>query len=482
MQSEKRQFSPRAYQQSITDHILDIPRCGVFVPMGMGKSISTLNALNTLEMVEPGPTLVIAPLRVAQSTWPDEAVKWAHLSHVEVVPIVGSVKAREAAPRRAFGFSASVFTINYENLAWLGKTLDAWGKRWPFGKVVADESTKLKSWRGSVQTSKKGNEFTRSGGASRPRALAEVAFTRVDRFIELTGTPSPNGLQDLWGQAWFLDQGQRLGRTFTAFSQRWFRPKYNGYGVEPLPHAQVEIEDKMRDICVSLDPRDWFDLREPIKNVIKVELPARARSLYRDMEREMFMQIGEHDVEAFSAAARTMKCLQLANGAAYVGENAEKWVEVHDAKIAALESIVEEAAGMPVLVAYHFRSDLARLRKAFPSARQLDKDPETIRLWNAGKVPLLLAHPASAGHGLSLQDGGNILVFFGLNWNLEEHLQIIERIGPTRQMQAGYDRPVFIHYIVAHDTIDELALARIDTKREVQDLLLEAMKRGTYAV
>ena len=184
-----------------------------------------------------------------------------------------------------------------------------------------------------------------------------------------------------------------------------------------------------------------------------------------------------HEVEAFNAAAKTQKCLQIANGAMYVGEGAIEWTELHKAKLEALDSIIEEAAGMPVLVAYHFKSDLARLLKAFPQGRHLDKNPQTIRDWNKGKIPVLFAHPASAGHGLNLQDGGNIIVFFGLNYNLEEHLQIIERIGPTRQLQAGHDRAVFIYRIVAKDTVDELVLERLETKREVQDILMSAMRR-----
>lgn len=470
-------FTPRPYQSLIIDHVLDVPRAGVWAGMGMGKTSSTLVAIDHLELVEPGPALVVAPLRVAQSTWPDEAAKWVNLRHVEVTPIVGDVKARERALARAFGFSASLFTINYENLPWLQETLDTWRKPWPFRKVVPDESTKLKGWRGSNQTSKKGTEFVRGAGAVRTRALARVAHKDIKHFIELTGTPSPNGLQDLWGQAWFLDQGQRLGRTFEAFKSRWFRPAHNGYGIEPLPFAQDQIEDAMRDLCIALDARDWFDIRDPIRNTVYVDLPAKARKLYQDMEKQMFMQLGEHEVEAFNAAAKTMKCLQLANGAAYVGEDSTEWVEVHDAKLQALESIIEESAGMPVLVAYHFKSDLARLRRAFPKGRVLDKNPKTLADWNAGKIPVLFAHPASAGHGLNLQDGGNILVFFSVNWNLEEHQQIIERVGPTRQMQAGHDRPVFIHYILARGTVDDIVLARIETKREVQDLLLEALKR-----
>ena len=184
-----------------------------------------------------------------------------------------------------------------------------------------------------------------------------------------------------------------------------------------------------------------------------------------------------HELEAFNAASRTIKCLQLANGAVYTDDKRTDFQDLHDVKLQALDEIVEEANGMPVLVAYHFKSDLARLQRSFPRGRVLDSDPQTIRDWNAGKIPVLFAHPASAGHGLNLQDGGNILAFFGLWWNLEEHLQIIERIGPTRQAQAGHDRPVFIHYIVAEDTVDDLVLNRLETKRGVQDILMEAMKQ-----
>jgi len=245
-----------------------------------------------------------------------------------------------------------------------------------------------------------------------------------------------------------------------------------------MRHAQKEIQDKLRDVCLTIEAKDWFDLKKPIINDIMVTLPPKARKHYKDMEKEMFTSLDSgHEVEAFNAAAKTQKCLQIANGAMYVGEGAIEWRELHKAKIEALDSIVEEAAGMPVLVAYNFRSDLARLLKAFPQGRHLDKNPQTIRDWNEGKIPLMFAHPASAGHGLNLQDGGNILVFFAVNWNLEEHLQIIERIGPTRQMQAGHDRPVFIHRILAKGTVDELVLERLETKREVQDILMDAMKR-----
>lgn len=460
----RRPFTPRPYQHAIVNHILEHPRCAIYAGMGLGKTVGTLTAIDALQLVEPEPVLVVAPLRVAQSTWPDEAAKWAHLAGLRVSAVVGTPAERRAALAR----DAAVYTTNYENVPWLIEEL---GERWPFRTVVADESTRLKGFR------------LRQGGV-RARSLGRIAHTRVERFVELTGTPSPNGLQDLWGQAWFLDRGERLGRSFEAFRYRWFQTiqvgaDRNAVRLEPLRHAQAEIQEKLADLCLSLDARDWFDIAEPIVNVIPVELPEKARALYRAMEKEMFMALDSgHEIEAFDAASRTTKCLQLANGAIYTDPECSAWAEVHDAKLQALEEVIEEAAGMPVLVAYHFRSDLARLQRAFPRGRALDKNPQTITDWNAGRIPVLFAHPASAGHGLNLQDGGNILVFFGHWWDLEQFQQIAERIGPTRQAQAGHDRPVFIHHIVARDTVDELVMACRESKRAVQDVLLDALNRS----
>ena len=451
-------FTPRPYQGMIIEHILGSKRCAVWAGMGTGKTVATLTAIEAILMVEDSPVLVVAPLRVATGTWPDEVLKWEHLRGMNIVAITGTEKERVEAIRSP----AQVYTTNYEQLVWL---VAYWGDKWPYRTVVLDESTRVKSFR------------LRQGG-KRAQALGSIAHTRINRLVELTGTPASNGLKDLWGQAWFIDAGNRLGRTFTAFSQRWFQTARDGFGLEPMRHAQKEIQDKLRDVCLTIEAKDWFDLKEPIVNDIMATLPPKARKHYKDMEKEMFTSLDSgHEVEAFNAAAKTQKCLQIANGAMYVGEGAVEWRELHKAKIEALESIAEEAAGMPVLVAYNFKSDLARLLKAFPQGRHLDKNPQTIRDWNEGKIPLLFAHPASAGHGLNLQDGGNILVFFAVNWNLEEHLQIIERIGPTRQMQAGHDRPVFIHRVLAKETVDELVLERLETKREVQDILMDAMKR-----
>jgi SNF2 family DNA or RNA helicase len=446
----------------IIEHILNNLRCAVWAGMGTGKTVATLTALEAILMAEDGPILVLAPLRVATGTWPDEVLKWEHLRGINIVAITGTERERIVAVRSP----AQVYTTNYEQLVWL---TNYWGDRWPYSTVVLDESTRVKSFR------------LRQGG-KRAQALGSIAHTRIKRLVELTGTPASNGLKDLWGQAWFIDAGNRLGRTFSAFSQRWFQTARDGFGLEPMRHAQAEIQDKLRDVCLTIEAKDWFDLKEPVINDIMVTLPPKARKHYKDMEKEMFTSLDSgHEIEAFNAAAKTQKCLQIANGAMYVGEGAIEWRELHKAKIEALDSILEEAAGMPVLVAYNFKSDLARLLKAFPQGRHLDKNPQTIRDWNAGKIPIMFAHPASAGHGLNLQDGGNILVFFAVNWNLEEHLQIIERIGPTRQMQAGHDRPVFIHRILAKGTVDELVLERLETKREVQDILMDAMKRRKKA-
>lgn len=453
-----RPFTPRAYQADAMRFLIERPRCALWASMGAGKTVSTLSVLDALAPIEPDPVLILAPRRVALSTWPGEAREWKHLAGVEVVPVTGTADER----RRALKRDAQFFATNYEQLPWL---VDLYGDSWPFRTIVADEATRLKG-------------FRLRQGTQRARALGRVAWKRVDRFIELTGTPSPNGLIDLWGQVWFLDQGARLGRTFDAFVQRWFRPHPSGYGVEPLDHAQEEIQSRLADICLTVDVRDSFDIREPIRNVIHVDLPRHARSHYDRMEREMFTEIEEKGVEAFSAAGRATKCAQIANGAVYTDDTGA-WEEIHDAKLEALESVIEEANGAPVLVSYFFVHDRVRLLRRFQRARELDADPRTIDDWNAGRIPILLAHPQAAGHGLNLQHGGNTIVFFGMTWNLEHHQQIAERLGPVRQMQSGYDRPVWEHYLLARDTIDVEMHDRLQTKASVQDALLAAMKRGS---
>lgn len=464
-------FVPRQYQSIIIDRIVAQARTAIFAGMGMGKTSSTLFAIDYLQTVEGmGPALILAPLRVAASTWPQEASKWDNLT-LDVLPIVGDAKAR----LRAIQTPSRVYSINYENIPWL---IDALGGKWPFSMIVADESTRLKS-------------FRLGGKTVRAKALARVAF-KSKRFVELTGTPAPNGLLDLWGQVYFLDRGERLGRSFGAYTGHYFRPIRVGRSpfavqYEPMEWAQDAIQEKLADISLSLDAADYFPIEKPIVSQIPVELPPDAREKYDKFQRDLFIEIEGREIEAVSAAALSCKCLQAASGVWYYAsgtfgsenENVSQvgaWLDLHDAKIEALKSIIAEANGAPVLVAFHWKADAVRIRKAIPDAKILDKNPETIKKWNAGKIPVLLAHPASAGHGLNLQDGGNILVFFSLWWNLEYYQQIIERIGPTRQLQAGHPRPVFIYHIIATNTLDETVLQRMETKREIQDLLLERMK------
>lgn len=461
-----REFTARPYGKIITDFILDTDRAGVWAGMGLGKTVSTLNALDTLQMLDDRPVLVVAPLRVATTTWPDEVRKWTHLRHLTVLPITGNENAR----LRALKYDANIYSTNFEQLPWL---VEHYGDRWPFATVVIDESTKLKG-------------FRLRQGTQRAKALGRVAHTKIKRIVELTGTPAPNGLEDLWGQAWFLDKGARLGRTYDDFKKRWFRKKYSGFGTEPLDHAQDQIQRALRDICVTIDAKDWFKLEDPIVNNIYVDLPAKARALYQDMEKRAFMEIAAmgttHGIEALGAAQKIGKLLQLSNGAAYLGDGSKNWAEVHSAKIDALEEIVEEAGGMPVLVSIQFKSDLARLLKVFGKDAIALNSQEGVRRAQAGEGKVWLGHPASMGHGVDgLQEHTNIMAFFGHDWNLEQRLQIIERIGPTRQMQAGKNRPMFIHNIITRDSADEMVIERVATKRSVQDILLAAMKQKGYA-
>lgn len=460
----RRAYTPRAYADLAMAHFRNVPRCALFAKPGMGKTTMVATHLDIRHNVwgEDAPTLVLGPKRVAQHVWTDEVAKWEHLRGLEVVSMVGTPDERKAALRR----DAPVKVINYDNVPWLVEH----AKPWPFKLVVPDESTRLKS-------------FRYQQGGVRAAALSTIAHL-VDEWILLTGTPSPNGLRDLWGQMWFLDRGERLGRTFSAFEDRYFAWKRvrdaldHKPGVQQiiLPHSQELIHEKLADLCLTLDPKDWFDLRDPVVNVIEVDLPKAARAVYRELEKELFARLTTGEaVEVFNAAALTMKCLQLANGAVYL-EDGATWRELHDEKLDALESLVEELSGEPVLVAYHFKSDLARLRARFPDALDLSTDAG-MKAAKDGIGRLWLGHPAGMGHGVDgLQEHCSTVCFFGHWWDLEQYDQFIERVGPMRQLQAGKDRPVFIHQIVARKTVDELVVARRDSKRGVQDLLLDYMK------
>lgn len=472
MMTERRKYTPRPYAAIAMDHLANVERCALWAKPGMGKSVITMTFLDILHNVagEDAPTLVLAPPRVARDTWTTEARKWDHLRGLDVVAVVGDPDQRQEALRR----DAHVYVTNYENTMWLRSHFKATRRAWPFRTVVSDEAHKLKG-------------FRLRQGTKRARALAEFAHTEVRRWINLTGTPASNGLKDLWGQTWFLDAGRRLGRSYEGFEQRWFayRKAKDAISGKPsivpiiLPNAHEEIHARLADICLTLDPKDWFDLREPVVNVIEVDLPATARVKYRELERELFTMLGTVEVEVFSAAALSNKCLQFANGATYLdparyGEGA--WAEVHQEKIEALRELVDATGDDPLLVAYQFQSDRERILREWPDALDLANATHMARA-KRGEGKVWVGHPQSIGEGVDgLQEHCNTIVFFGQTWRLDLHDQVIERVGPMRQMQSGKDRNVFVHYIVARGTVDEAVLARRDGKRSVQDALLDYMK------
>lgn len=449
----------------MVDHLHAVRRAGLYVRMGGGKTGAVLWALRFAHLFDDTPILIVAPKRVARKTWPDEAQKWIGLEHMTVTPIMGTETERFTALGN-LQKGGLVFSTNYEQIPWL---VTHFGRNWPFKVIVADESTKLKGFR------------TRQG-TKRTQSLAKVAHAFANRFILLSGTPSPNGIKDLWGQLWFLDHGVRLGNSFDAFEKRWFYKSHDGYGIVPHDHSQAQVQNLISDLCLTIDPADYIELDDVIESDIVVSLPPKARALYQDMERRAFMEIEQKatrtfvEIEAANAAVKTNKCLQIAAGAVYTDDK-QSWEAVHDEKLDALDEIVEEACGAPVLVSYIFNSDLQRILQRFPQARALDHKPATQDAWNRGEIPILCAHPASAGHGLDLQHGGNIIADFTSGWDLEHDDQIVERIGPMRQFQSGYDRPVYRYRIMAERTMDYLVRDRRTTKRSVQDILMEALKR-----
>ncbi len=463
-----REFKPWPYQERMIQYALTHPRCGLFVPMGMGKTSAALAIVAWLkEFWGDMPVLVVAPRAVARTTWATETQKWDNFKGITVSQILGTPEQRA----RAINAEADLYVVNYDVLPWLTRYLRDKELPWKWPTVIADESTRLKS-------------FRQRQGSRRAGALGTVA-KHFQRFIAMTGTPAPNGLADLWGQLWFIDRGRRLGSSYTAFQLRWFdsaqvgsHPKAKAW--RPKPNADKEIHAAIADVCLSIKAEDYFDIQKPRFVTREVELPPKAMSIYRDMERKLFVELNSGKaVEALNAGSKTMKLLQIASGAIYTDEQGS-WEEIHTEKLSAMESIVNELNGEPVLVAYQFKSDLARILKHFPQARVFDSTPGMVKEFNDGKIPIMLVHPASAGHGISLQDGSANLIVFSQTWNLEHYQQVIERIGPMRQMQAGHPRLVTVFNIIAKDTVDERALTAKGNKDLVQRELLEYL-RGKYA-
>lgn len=455
---------------------LEHPRCNWWAGTGTGKTSSGIELFDYARMFgEANRMLVLSTKRVCRDVWPKEVRKWENFHHLSVAAAIGTAEQRLAALRA----NAHITTCNYDNLPWL---IDTVGEdHWPWDMVIADESVKLKSLRIDIRSRKDGSKYMRkSGGGERAQRIARVAHKKVRRWINATGLASPNGLLDLWGQQWYVDGGTRLGRTFSAYQERWFNAVRgsDGYQIlyKPTPFAEEQIKAAIRDVTITIEAKDYFDLPPTIYNKILVPLPPEAYARYREMEREMFTTIKDYEIEAFASGGKTMKCRQLASGAAYTDDKGN-WVEVHDAKLDALEDIITETAE-PLIVAYQFKSDLARLKARFKHGREFDDNPKTLADFCAGKIDLLFLHPASAAHGIDeMQNACRQICFFSQTWSLDEFVQALERIGATRQAQAGLYRDVYVHMLIGENTIEEDMVERLDSKASVEDSIKQAMKK-----
>lgn len=446
-------YTPHEYGPLATGFILKNPYCALWAKPGMGKTPLVYAALDILKMAGSNyfPALVLAPLNVCKLVWPVQAKKFRQFHGLKVVLLTGTKAQRE----RALQERGDVYVINYELVPWLVSRL---GPKWPFKILIPDEATQLKNYR-------------LKGGGTRSSALA-MMVDRFMRVIELSGTPSPNGLKDLWGQLYFLDKGQRLCHSYTAFLERWFtEDRYTGE-IVPKPNAETEIYAAIADITLALRPEDWFDIDEPIFMEKHVELSPEVLKLYEKMETEFYLELDEDcEIDALNAMALSTKLLQIASGTVY--DNEGSTVPIHEAKIDALRSVMAESGGEPVITVYQYRSQIKALQEAFPGTRVFD-GKATQDEWNAGRIQHMLIHPKSAGHGVDLQDGGRTMVFFTGTWNLEHRLQVIERIGPMRQIQSGHPRAVMVYDLIANDTIDIDVLARMQGKLTIQEALMAA--------
>lgn len=440
-------YKPHNYQQFATDFILNQSICCLMLDMGLGKTVITLTALwqLALDSFDVSRVLVIAPKRVAEDTWPKELAKWEHLTGLTSSLVLGSAAERKAALQK----KAFLYIINRENVAWLVKN-----HYWDFDMVVIDELSSFKS-----------------NKAERFKAMKKVR-PMVTRIVGLTGTPAPNTLLDLWSQMYLMDMGQRLGRFIGGFRDRFFLPDKRNreiiYSYKPREGAEDAIYALISDICISMKAADYLDMPERIDNRIEVSMSPKERKLYDDFQKDMVLSIGDEELDAANAASLSNKLLQMANGAVY-GED-KKVIPIHDRKLDALEDLVEAANGKPLLVAYWYKHDLQRIKARFKNARCIDTAKD-IDDWNAGKIPLALIHPASAGHGLNLQDGGCTIVWFGLTWSLELYQQLNARLW-----RQGQKHTVVIHHIITKGTHDEDVMRALENKDTRQSALIEAVR------
>lgn len=442
-------YKPHNYQAYATNFILEHPIAAVFLDMGLGKSVITLSAIFDLclDSFLVRKVLVIAPLRVARDTWPTEIEKWDHLNGLTYSVAVGTEIERKAALRQ----KVSVYIINRENISWL---IEQSGLPFDYDMIIIDELSSFKSYQ-----------------AKRFRSLLK-ARPAVQRIVGLTGTPSTNGLMDLWAEFRILDLGKRLGRFITHFRDEYFRPdKRSGqvvYSYKPLPGAEDAIYKQISDITISMRAADYLDMPECVMNQVKVTLSNKERKIYDTLRSELVVSLGNEEIDAGNAASLSNKLSQMANGAVY-GDD-KRVFSVHDKKLDALEDLIEAANGKPVLVAYWFKHDLERIKQRF-TVREI-KTSQDILDWNAGNIPVAVIHPASAGHGLNIQSGGSTLIWFGLTWSLELYQQTNARLW--RQGQQA--KTVVIHHIITSGTIDEQIMTALDKKDKTQAALIDAVK------
>lgn len=442
-------YNPHNYQTYATEFMIKNPVSAVFLDMGLGKTVVTLTAINEMcrDTFLVSKVLVIAPLRVARDTWPAEIEKWNHLKGLTYAVAVGT----EAERRAALLQNASVYIINRENLCWL---IEDSGLPFDFDMVVIDELSSFKSHR-----------------AQRFKSLLK-ARPRIKRIVGLTGTPSTNGLMDLWAEFRILDLGKRLGRYITHYRQNYFIPdKRNGmvvFSYKPLPGAEEAIYKQIDDITISMKAEDYLDMPDCIYNEVKVKLDKKERKVYNTLKKEMVVSIGADEVDASNAAVLSNKLSQLANGAIYSDD--KKVISIHDRKLDALEDLIEAANGKPVLVAYWFKHDFERIKKRF-DVREI-KSSKDIVDWNNGQIPVAVIHPASAGHGLNLQAGGSTLIWYGITWSLELYQQTNARLWRQGQKSEA----VIIHHIIAEKTVDEQIMAALNRKDKTQSALIDAVR------
>ena len=440
-------FTPHAYQKYAIDYIKTHPVTALFLDMGLGKTVTTLTAIRDLmyDTFEIQRVLVVAPLRVARDTWPEEIRKWDHLKELTCSVVVGNMVER----RRALQKEADIYIVNRENLAWLYQN-----SRLDFDMVVLDELSSFKNAQSKRFKAMK---------AMRPK---------VKRIVGLTGTPSGNGLMDLWAEFRLLDMGERLEKYISQYRSLYFKPdKRNGmvvFSYKPLPGAEEVIYHQIADITVSMKANDYLEMPKLVSVAKEVTLSEKEKKRYDELKKSLVLELPGGEVTAANAASLTMKLSQMANGAIYTDD--KNVVSIHDRKLDALEDLVESANGQPVLVAYWFKHDKDRIQKRM-EAREL-KESQDFADWNARKIPVALIHPASAGHGLNLQQGGSILIWFGLTWSLELYQQTNARLW----RQGQQSRTVIIQHIVAKGTIDERILKVLEHKDGTQAALIDAVK------